>query len=210
MLRSRVWKKNAELRALSVGADLLAAEDGRGALIRRFRHAAKGHHDLERESSALLLSGSLLGHAREEGTADIGELMAIVESGVVHGSSIRRSLELFMERVEERVRRANRFRSKAGAPVALIYMGMGVFFPLFSGISAVILSGSLGYSAGVTSLTRGFLGVAMLYMATILYLSSAFAHPERKVARNIAAVLPYLGLGSAIMLTSHTFLSGIL
>ena len=120
-------------------------------------------------------------------------------------------LNLLAVRLEREIRVRNRFRAKVGGLQTLTYMGMGLFFPLFSGISAMILSSTLGLlDKGTSSLSGGFLLVSLSYVPIILYLSAAFAHPERNAAQNLFAIAPYFLLASVVMLATQTYLANIL
>lgn len=56
----------------------------------------------------------------------------------------------------------------------------------------------------------GFLTTCAAYVPIILYLTTAFAHPERKAYANALSVAPYALLTSLILVLTQTYLSNIL
>ncbi len=209
-MRSTISERNrqGDEHALVLAHEL--AMEKKRLLLKRLFACAGGNVQLGRIATELRLTGSCCDTHLLCANEATGELMALVTQGVERGTNVSVALGLLETRLENRMQEGNRFKAKAGAPLALVYMGMGVFFPLFSGISAVILTGSLGASSSVGSLAQGFMLVTSLYVAVTLCLSAAFAHPERRVVQNIVSILPYLGLGITITLTSHAYLTGIL
>lgn len=211
MLRLMGKQRIRDEEVLAFASKLSLRYKGRGSLMKAFEEAAKGNAHLERVASRLRLSCSA--HDAAEGRPEnrnLDELLMIVESGLRKGYNIRRALELFRSRLESEMRQRERFRAKTGSPMALTYMGMCVFFPLFTGISSVILTSAVGGSGSIGALANGFVLVSMLYPPIILYLSSAFAHPDRPALQNLLAVAPYLTLASAITLITRNYLSGML
>lgn len=181
-------------------------------LIKSFEGAAAGNEELERLASKLKASRVLSEVcAQELGNRNLVELLHLVGAGVESGSDASRPLALFAAHLEREIKMRNRFRAKVGGLQALTYMGMGVFFPLFSGISAIILSSSLGlFDRSSALLGNGFIAVALSYIPIILYLSSAFSHPDRNALQNALAVLPYFTLASIVMLATQVYLANTL
>ncbi len=139
------------------------------------------------------------------------ELVRLVSFGVWKGADVEKALAVFARNLERGIFFENRTRAKTGGSQALTLIGMGVFFPLFSGISAVIVSSSLGMlNPGASQTYSSFIAVSAAYVPIILCLSSAFAHPERGWARNITGIIPYFILALAIIFSTQTFISGIL
>ncbi|MDE1855124.1 MAG: hypothetical protein KGH57_02270 [Candidatus Micrarchaeota archaeon] len=199
--------KTGDEKVASFASALLAENLDDAPLLRAFENAARSNKFLEKTARALRMSGSAdYSELQKIDNGHLVELVRIVSSGVRNGAGVRRALELFRDRLEREISSKNRFRAKAGSSMALTYMGMCIFFPLFSGISSVIL----GSSVGDGELTRGFLAVSMLYPLIILCISSAFLHPERRISRNLLSAAPYFALASVITLATSNYLSGML
>ncbi len=139
------------------------------------------------------------------------DLMRIVLLGVSTGANVERALSLFIKRLEYQINANNRMKAKVGAAQTLTKLGMSLFFPLFSGISAVIISSSLGlFGKSSISTYRSFLIIALAYIPIILYLSSAFSHPERDFAANLHALLPPFLFAICIIVFTQVYLANAL
>lgn len=139
------------------------------------------------------------------------ELVRITAFGIENGTDVKRALSLFIARLEQSIATKNRIKSKIGSSQTLTSLGMGAFFPLFSGISATIISSALGlFERSTATLCRNFLLVAIAYIPIILYLSSAFAHPERNAKQNAIAAAPCFLFAVSILFATQTYLSNIL
>lgn len=130
----------------------------------------------------------------------LGELFSIVAFGVESGADVGEALELFVRRLEGEMSLKNKLKAKMGGAQALTYLGMGVFFPLFSSISSVILGSSAGLFGGDPEVSSGFALVSAAYVPMILLISASFAHPEDSFLRNASSVAPYLAAAFCIML----------
>jgi hypothetical protein len=128
------------------------------------------------------------------------ELLSIVSFGIESGTNAEEALELFVKRLEGEISLKNKLKAKMGSAQALTHLGMGVFFPLFSSISSVIFSSSLGPLAGEPGASQGFMMLSAAYVPIILFLSASFAHPENSFLRNAFSVMPYLAAAFCIML----------
>ena len=185
---------------------------GTHTLIKSFEEAVSGNEELECMASRLKVSRTLDGVSTEGlGNRNLAELLRLVGAGMENGSDASRPLASFASHLEREMKMRNRFRAKVGGLQALTYMGMSVFFPLFSGISAIILSDSLGlFDKSSVLLGNSFMVLAISYVPIILYLSSAFSHPERSALQNAFAALPYFALVSIVMLATHAYLANML
>ena len=130
----------------------------------------------------------------------LGELFSIAAFSMESGINVEDALELFVKRLEGEISLKNKLRVRMGSAQALTYLGMGVFFPLFSSISSVIFSSSLGPLAGEPGASQGFMMLSAAYVPIILFLSASFAHPENSFLRNAFSVMPYLAAAFCIML----------
>lgn len=130
----------------------------------------------------------------------LSELFSIVAFGVESGTNVEEALGQFVKRLEREISLKNKLRVRMGSAQALTYLGMGVFFPLFSSISSVILSGSLNLFGSETRVSSSFMLVSAAYVPLILLLSASFAHPENSFPRNALSVAPYVALAFCIML----------
>lgn len=128
------------------------------------------------------------------------ELFSIAAFGMENGTDIDEALEQFIRRMDGEMSLKNKLRVKMGSAQALTYLGMGVFFPLFSSISSVIFSSSLGLFGGEAGVSSGFELLSMAYVPIILLLSASFAHPESSFPQNALSVVPYLAVAFCIML----------
>lgn len=204
-------KKSGKNEALALAKKMLALPDSM-PLIKKFEDAAVGDQNLERIASKLRLSRTLdCACLQVLDNKALIELTRIVALGVEKGSKEKKALLLFAARLEHEIKAENRFRAKSGGLQTLTYMGMGLFFPLFSSISAIILSGSLGlFGKSTAGLSGGFILVAACYIPIILYLTSAFSHPERSALRNMLSITPYFALGMFVIAASQVYLANIL
>jgi len=97
--------------------------------------------------------------------------------------------------------------AKMGSAQTLTKMGMCIFFPLFSGISATIISESLDFVGKNVQYTKTcFLVVAIAYIPITLYISTAFAHPERSIAQNVISIIPYFSVAVSVVLLTQNYL----
>ncbi len=180
------------------------------SLMKSLGHAGRDSELLKCEISHLRCTGALPEHVFFENKR-MGEFVKIVAFGIENGANVERTLLMFAVRLELEIKRKNRIREKTGGLQALTLIGMSVFFPLFSGISTIIISSSLGlFDKGADVIGRNFLSVAIAYVFIILYLSSAFAHSERSPLKNVSSLAPYLALAVAIILISQNYLSAVL
>jgi hypothetical protein len=195
-----------------IAKDILDRYSHTRLLLKSFKDACNGRKGMGLVSRELMLEraarkSSLLSF----GNRRMGELVRLVSFGVGKGANMERALSVFVRKLERDIFFENRIRAKTGGSQALTLIGMGVFFPLFSGISAVIVSSSLGMlDSGASQAYTGFIAVSAAYVPIILFLSSSFAHPDRGVVRNIAGIIPYFALALAIIFSTQTFISGIL
>lgn len=209
---ARRTKKDDDEEALALAKRVLASCSDSKPLMKAFEEAVAGSERLERVASRLKTSRALdVFSLRGIGSRRLEELVRIVAFGVGSGSSSRKQIALFAAKLEHELRMRNRLRAKTNGMQALTYMGMGVFFPLFSGISAVILSNSLGlFEKSAMAASSGFLLTALSYVPMILYLTSAFAHPERNAGQNVLAIIPYFSLASLVVYATQTYIANIL
>jgi hypothetical protein len=159
----------------------------------------------------LLISQTL---TREESSVfnndNLAELFSILAFGVGSGSNVDEALGIFIRRVEAEISLRNKMKVKVGGAQALTYLGMSVFFPLFSGISSVIFNSSLGFFGGGTAVSSGFEVACAAYVPIILCISASFAHPERSFARNSLSVVPYVAVALSVMFFVPIFLLNLL
>jgi hypothetical protein len=130
----------------------------------------------------------------------LGELFSIAAFSMESGINVEDALELFVKRLEGEISLKNKLRVRMGSAQALTYLGMGVFFPLFSSISSVILSGSLNLFGSETGVSSSFTLISAAYVPLILLLSASFAHPENSFPRNALSMAPYIALAFCIIL----------
>ncbi len=202
-------KRESE-RALLLAESTLSEYRRTGSVTKAFERAAVADEKLARISRRMKLSGSA-GACDEHIGGRLSDLIGLVEIGTGTRSDMSRALELFAERLRSEIKARNRFAAKAGSSMTLTYMGMCFFFPLFSGISTIILTSSLGLTgSAAASMGRAFLFTSLTYVLVILSISHAFAHPNSSVADAAKSVLPYFTLASAVALATQSFLSGIL
>ncbi|MDE1874206.1 MAG: hypothetical protein KGI04_03760 [Candidatus Micrarchaeota archaeon] len=197
---------------VSLASDMLSRCDSHGSVSRAFDELADRTPALRGAASSLKLTGSVDSDKNESlGNEFLSRFIGIVASGYADGADIKKPLAAFRDELERDIAARARFKAKVGGSAALIYMGMGVFFPLFSGISSIVLTTSLG-AAGSGSAVLGtcFIAVSIVYAAMTLYLSAAFAHPERNAKANLFSTAPYIAMAAAVALLTKTYLSGVL
>ncbi len=188
---------------------LLSAYASSHSLLKTLGKATKDSPELH-AACLKLIAGGTPGKV-SFGNKSLEELFGIVSLGVVTGVSIERPLSLFIGRLEDEIRRKNRLRTKTGSLQTLTYIGLAAFFPLFSGISATILSSSAGMLDRPAALARNsFMLVSIAYIPIVLYMASAFSHPERSFAQNAASLLPYFALASFILFVTQGYLANVL
>lgn len=202
LLRKNDRKQEAE-RLLAAERTLGAYEES-GLLMKSLTKAAQGDAQCTRAARTMLL-GNL--------QADYGsnELLSIVGHALEYGSSARHALRMLVSRLEHARDITDSIRAKIGSMQMLTYIGMAFFFPLFSSISATIMSGAVGaVSAQAYSASGKLVVMALAYACTILLLSSSFAHPERSASKNIISILPYFAVAVATSVGAGALLSNIL
>lgn len=183
-LLSEYRRSKSLLRALGTVAKSRALPDGARAVANRLKVSqALARSDLSALPNAYL-----------------AELFSIVAFGIENGTAVDEALEMFVRRLEGEISLRNRLRTKTGGAQALTYMGMGVFFPLFSSISAVILNSSLGLFGSAGGVPSGFALLCAAYVPIVLFLSASFAHPESSPIRNALSVAPCMAVAFCIML----------
>jgi hypothetical protein len=138
------------------------------------------------------------------------ELLRMIFSGIDSGSDISKPLSLFVRDLERKISTQNRIRSKTGGSQALTVMGMALFFPLFAGISEVIMASSLGMLGEAPAAGAGFATASAAYVPIILYLSSAFAHPERGAAQNVISIAPYVCVAAIVSVAARALVGNAL
>jgi hypothetical protein len=143
---------------------------------------------------------------------NLRELLRMIFSGIDSGADISKPLSLFVRDLERRISETNRIKSKTGGSQALTLMGMSLFFPLFAGISEVIMSGSLGMlgDSAPASASAGFVTASAAYIPIMLYLSSAFAHPERGAVKNMISIAPYVCVAAIVSVAARALVGSIL
>lgn len=191
---------------------LLAAETLREyrrsrSLIRALRSALKKSALPDPEKG--LLSRLLLDPGQSPGSQtkskEVAELAFIVASCMETGSSAEAPLKLFIKRLEQEISLENKLKSKTGSMQTLTYLGVSVFFPMFSGIVAAILNSGVGL-AGPGFPTARFQALCFTYVLVTLFLSQAFAHPERQAAGNLLSIIPFAFVALAVMYLTRNYL----
>lgn len=164
----------------------------------------------EKDSARLVILEPKLINRIEFGNKRLRELAVIIATGLELGSNIEKSLEMFVKRVEQEIMLENKLRSKIGSMQTLTYLGVSLFFPLFSGITAVILNTSFGILGSGVGPGNGILPISAVYIVIILYLSSAFAHPEKNLKGNVAGIVPYVAVSLAVLYATQHYISYVL
>jgi hypothetical protein len=209
-VRDRSRMSDADVAVIA--KDLLDRYSRSHLLLRAFGDSCTGRKQMARVSRELLIGrSSRKSSVSAFGNGHMKELVMLVSFGVERGANMEKALSIFVRNLERGIFFQNRIRAKTGGSQALTLMGMGVFFPLFTGISAVIISSSLGMLDINASYTyTRFVAVSAAYVPMILYISSAFAHPDRGMLRNLTGIAPYFALAMAIIYSMQTFIGGIL
>jgi hypothetical protein len=183
-----------------IAREMLAIYAESHSLLRSFEKACANKAMLSPVSRSLAVSraarGSLMRSFRNR---RMKEFLRIILFGVCTGAEVSKPLSLFVHNLEADIEMENRIRAKTGSSQALTRMGMCLFFPLFTGISTVIVSSSLGMlDESASFLYAEFAAVCAAYVPIILYLSSAFARPDRNAAQNVSSIIPYVCIAAGI------------
>ncbi len=183
---------------------LLNAYEESGLLLKSFAMASRGNVAYERAAKMMLLGG-----AQEERHAD--EVLAIVDGAHKNGASAKHALGMLTARLEHVLEITNSTRARIGSMQMLTYIGMAFFFPLFSSISASIISSTVGAVSASAPIASGRLIVmALAYSGIILFLSASFAHPERSAMGNALRSLPYFAVSIITSIGSGLLISNLL
>jgi hypothetical protein len=177
-------------------------------LLKSFEDSCRGNKGLLRISRMMRIAGS----GGEDYTGmfqnrHMRELLKMIRLGAANGMNIEKGLSLFIRNLDQEMELKNRMTAKMGSAQTLTKMGMCIFFPLFSGVSATIISESLDLTGKSIQYAKAcFLLVAMAYVPIILYISAAFAHPERGIAQNIISIIPYFSVAVCVILLTQSYL----
>jgi hypothetical protein len=180
--------------------EMLAVYTESHAIMRSFEKACADRAILSPVTRSLTISRSARSSLiRTFRNRRMKEFLRIIFSGMGTGADVSKPLTLFVHNLEADIEMENRIRAKTGSSQALTRMGMCLFFPLFTGISTVIVSSSLGMLGEGASFMYGeFAAVCAAYVPIILYLSSAFARPDRNAAQNFSSIIPYVCVAAGI------------
>jgi hypothetical protein len=138
------------------------------------------------------------------------ELLLIAAYGMETGSNVEEALDVFVTRASREIELGNKLKVRMGGAQALTRLGMGVFFPLFSGITSIILQSSASLSGSAPPSQLGLAALSCSYVLVILYISTAFAHPENAAPRNIISILPYFASALCILVLVPGVLTHVL
>jgi len=179
--------KAGKREALRLGMEIASLLEKGGSLRSSIRNGSPGKDADGRMALLIRRHGLLQAEVRPCATgnpyeAELGELVAF---HLNTGKSIRKALELFCARLEHEIEMENRLNSKASGMKAVTYAGLVFFLPLFGGISASLISASLGaVGYGVLLLQQHFLAAVAAYMMIVLAITFLFdmnAAPFRKL-----------------------------
>lgn len=189
--------------SLAFAKDLLCEYRRSKLLLRSIRNVTRSHAlpgEARAIANKLVFSQALPASELEALRSDsMRELFAILAFGAENGNDVEEALDLFTKRLEVETSLKNRLKVKMGGAQALTYMGMSVFFPLFSSISAVIFNSSLGFFGTGAAVSSSFELACAAYVPLILCISASFAHPERPFAENALSVAPYAAVAFFVM-----------
>ncbi|MDE1851244.1 MAG: hypothetical protein KGH69_00960 [Candidatus Micrarchaeota archaeon] len=191
----------SEIRRAYNGSNLLSVLRNSGAQ-RPLPKAVKRMSDSARLGNTERMAG------REPGNKNLSEMLELLWFGLKSGKDIGNDLELFERRLSKEMRRNNRIRSSIGGIEALIYVGLVVFVPIFSGIVVNILHSSselLGQSA--RPMTYGFSLTMQGYVLIMLFITRYFSKATESLASIAGHVLPLAVFGSAMIQLSSQYLS---
>ncbi|MGC8628781.1 MAG: type II secretion system F family protein [Candidatus Micrarchaeia archaeon] len=132
------------------------------------------------------------------GSPDLSELLQLLKAGL-SGSSISKKLDLFVNRLETIERFRNRIHSKTAGTLLLMRMGLVVFFPLFSGISAAILKTQMP-QFGVAK----FAVLVAAYLLLMHFISSSFAYLESSMRKVAYRTFAYWFASIAVFLATYS------
>lgn len=151
-----------------------------------------------------------VGCVPRQGSCDgsLSELLELLWLGLKSGRDISNDLELFERRLSKDMRRNNRIRSSIGGIETLIYVGLVLFVPMFSGIVVNILhsSSELLQQSG-KSITYGFSLTMQGYVLIMLAITRYFSRPTESIPSIIGYILPFAALGSSVIQLSSQYLS---
>ncbi len=142
--------------------------------------------------------------------ADEKELFFILSMNAYNYSNPVQSLNMYSEQMDAEAEILKKISTKTGSSNALTTMGMTIFLPLFSGISAGIIGTGSFFVASGGHQANGFLLIMAAYVFAILYLSASFKNCFRSSFRNLLSVIPYFLISVAVMLSTYAYLPYIL
>ncbi|MGA3020845.1 MAG: hypothetical protein ABSD68_02765 [Candidatus Micrarchaeales archaeon] len=207
-MTSQNRRRTKDEEVVALAKSILSRYSESHILLRSFEDSCRGDENMLRISRIMRIAGSSgEDYISSFQNRHMRELLKMIRLGTANGMNIEKGLSLFIRNLDREILLKNRMAAKMGGAQTLTKMGMCLFFPLFSGISATIISESLDFVSKNVQYTRAcFLIVAVAYIPIILYISAAFAHPERSVAQNAFSILPYFSVAVCVILLTQNYL----
>jgi hypothetical protein len=127
--------------------------------------------------------------------------------GNATGKDISRSMILLEKRLNNERNEKLKIFSKIKSMQFISIIGIGFFFPMFSGISISII---YSYMAIASSIIMPFKVLAISYILIILMLYEALKDPSKKLIDMGYGILPIAIISSIILFLSSTYISSFI
>ncbi|MEM3272963.1 MAG: hypothetical protein QXD58_01450 [Candidatus Micrarchaeaceae archaeon] len=139
----------------------------------------------------------------------VKSFMRIVAMSLESGQEIDGLFDAFKDRLSKNEAAANALISKTQSMKSLSRLGIMIFFPIFAGISASILSNSSAIVGGASAEGR-FSIIVIAYTTMMLAISHAIDALGSQIGAVLYKLLPSLNIAIAIFYATMHFLPGFL
>ncbi len=151
-----------------------------------------------------------LGAQKIKNSCNVGsqcaKFIGTLANGMTSGRDISQEIDIMLQKIRSTNAHENLIREKTEGMHVISQLGISFFFPMFAGISSNIMQASL--SAGsLGSTSRTFVLSVMLYIGTILFITSSFKNPKSPPIHRISAVVPLFVTGVLVFLLASSFSS---
>ncbi len=151
------------------------------------------------------LGASKMIHARADNDQG-AKFIETVANGMSSGRDISQEINLMHQKVRGAKAHENLVREKTEGMHVISQLGISFFFPMFAGVSSNIMQASI--SAGSFGpISRTFALSVMLYIGTILFITSSFKNPKAPASHRISTVVPLFVTGVLVFLLASSFSS---
>lgn len=179
ILASDILRNYRKKGSLLLGLDASLYSSPKYIPFSRLARSIKLGHFPEIESSSKLNQSTLT-------------LYNILVVGLTQSTSVENNLENFCNDVRKGIEERNKIKSKTDGMNIISLLGVILFFPLFSGITAGITLSSGGLLSSQKLLSDEIRALCMGYVFTILSIKNYFSNPLNNLATAIKSSAPLL------------------